>query len=153
MSFSFKGQLRQGELGEMLYFKANEGRLKREDGRVSDFSCLTTGGSIELKSDFYSLEKTPNFFFERLSNEEKGTPGGPWSALAQGVETFVYFYVPSLTYFTFKTKELVEALEGIVASIPPTKVVNTNHVTVGFRVPRELLAGLSEETTLTVSVS
>jgi hypothetical protein len=149
MSFNFKTQLKAGKLGEMLYLKANEGAVTENPKFDYDF-ITTTGGGIELKTDFYSMESTPNMFIERYSDSLAKTPGGPWQAISKGAQTFVYFYVPSLTYFTFDTAQLVGRLEQLIPNIKPYDVRNTTHVTQGYRVPRSEVADLATVTTLKV---
>lgn len=148
---SFTSSLRHGSLGEALFFQAHEGELKKESGRASDFSVVATGEHVELKSDMWDMNKTPNFFFERWGDRDAKKPGGPWQALANGANHFVYFYVPSLTYFSFDTRKLVGALEAIIPSMKPTEVVNKNWITEGYRVPREKLKALYVEVKLRVS--
>lgn len=145
MAFNFKTQLRTGDIGEALFYQAHGGTLAKEDGRKNDFKCLVTDGFVELKTDSYSMAKTLNFFFERYSDKEKGTPGGPWQALANGNEWFCYFYVSDLTYFKFKTSELVAALEEVIPLIEPKDIPNKTWTTQGYAVPRAVMAPLYKE--------
>lgn len=149
MSFGFRSQLRVGQLGEVLFYKAHEG-LERLDGYKSDFKDAD-GRHIELKSDLYSMADTPNYFMERYSDKAKQSPGGPWQSLKNGVNLFVYFFVPSLTYFTFDTAKLVGRLEEIEGDLAKVDVKNTNYVTMGYRVPRDLLADIAAESTIEVT--
>jgi hypothetical protein len=67
---------------------------------------------VELKTDFYTMDKTPNHFFETYSNAENGRRGGPWHSMELGVDYFVYYYINSQTAFWFYTKELTEYLDS-----------------------------------------
>jgi hypothetical protein len=136
---SFKKSLSQGNLGESIFFEVNCTNLEKLDGRNGDFISIHTGEKLELKTDFFSMTKTENFFFERFSNREQQTPGGPWRALEDGSSIFVYFYISDMTYFTFDTQALVSALESILPEFPPTEVQNKGYVTVGYRIPRARL--------------
>lgn len=150
MSFNFKTQLKAGKIGELLFLQANEGSITLNDKFDYDF-VTTAGGGLELKTDFYSMDATPNFFFERFSDVAAKSPGGPWQSLGKGAHTFVYFYIPSLTYFTFDTAKLVGRLEQLIPDIKPYDVKNTNHITQGYRVPRADVLDLATVTTLKVT--
>jgi hypothetical protein len=153
MTFSFNKQLNTGNLGESLFYQAHCGTLNRTDGRKNDFQVKETGEGLELKTDTYSMAKTPNFFIEHISNESKGSPGGPWQSLANGTPNFVYFFVSDLTCFQFKTDELCARLDLIIPTLKPVRVENPKYTTIGYRVPRDTLADIYREYTLTVSLS
>ena len=150
---SFRASLNLGAVGEMLYHQAHCGTLNRTNGRAGDFVNRETGDIVELKTDYYPMDKTPNFFFERFSDGDKKSPGGPWQALGHGCKTFVYFFVANMTTFTFDTAQLVAHLDSIEHTLEPFKVGNSTWTTIGYRVPREVLAPLYETMTLTVTVS
>jgi hypothetical protein len=148
MSFNFKTQLRAGKLGEMLFLQANPD-LKPNTDYNGDFVDVS-GRKVELKTDFYAMEDTPNFFLERYSNKVQKTPGGPWQSLEHGTDTFIYMHVPNLTYFVFSTGQLVERLETIIPTLPAHDVKNSSHTSVGYRVPRTLLTDICTQTILEV---
>ncbi len=150
MSFNFKTQLRSGQLGELLYSAAHP-EYTRTDGMTCDF-YTDAGKSIELKSDFYSVESTPNFFFERWSVHEKQKPGGPWQALGHGINEFAYFYVPSLVVYTFPVAELVTRLETLIPNIAPFPIKNQGFTTVGYRVARDQVIDLATVSKMTISL-
>ncbi len=142
----------QGEIGEILFHQAHEGKLERIDGLKGDFVCSDSGLKVELKTDYWMMSKTPNFFFERFSNEAAGTPGGPWQSVGHGADIFVYFYIKDLTFYTFSTKELVAALEAIIPELEPCSVKNSSWTTIGYRVPREWLKEICTVKKMKVSV-
>lgn len=148
MTFAFKAQLRAGQIGEVLFEHANKDNLLKLDGFQSDFIFKPTGEGLELKTDYYSMDKTPNFFFERYSDKAKQSPGGPWQAKEHGSGLFVYFFVPSLTYFTFNTDQLIGRLEVLLPELDPWDVQNKSHTTVGYRVAREGVADIAKVTVL-----
>lgn len=150
MSFGFKTQLTIGQLGEALFLDANKDTLIKTSGRKGDFINRQTGQRVELKSDYYPAEKTPNFFFERYSDAEKQTPGGPWQALKNETPVFVYFYPLSLVYFTFDTQKLIDALEPMIQTMEPKMIQNRDYQTAGYAVPRQWLNKLYKETKLTI---
>lgn len=143
--YQFKRSAQQGKLGETLFFEANCKTLEKLDGRQGDFKEKATGAVVEVKTDYFEMAKTPNFFFEYISNEEKQTPGGPWQARTHGVSKFVYFYINDLTYFTFDLNKLLGRLEKLLPSLRPSRVENVAHTTIGYRVPREAVADLATE--------
>jgi hypothetical protein len=153
MSFSFKGQLRTGQIGEVLFHLAHAGTLTRTDGRKADFLCALTGDGTELKTDSYDMEKTPFFFMERFSDAEKRSPGGPWQAASHGAKYFAYFFVTNLTFFRFETEKLVAKLDELLPSLTPVPISNKSWTTVGYKVPRAALEGLYERVALNVTIS
>jgi hypothetical protein len=140
---SFYKSKGQGDIGESLFFQAHEGRLEKIDGLKGDFVLKETGQKLELKTDLWVMDRTPNFFMERYSNKATQSPGGPWQSAAHGSDLFIYFYVKDLTFYQFETKKLVEALERIVPTLAPTDIPNTGYVTQGYRVPRTMLADIA----------
>ena len=142
---SFNASLARGQLGEMLYYQAHEGKLEKLDGFKSDFKMVETGELIELKTDFYTMSKTQNFFFERYSNLEKGSPGGPYQAQVNGSNLFVYFYVNDMTFYEFKTDDLVAALDKLIPTLKPSDVKNSTYVTRGYLIPRGIIKDIATE--------
>ena len=137
-------------MGELFFMQAHDGDLTRIDGLEGDFIWHETGEKLELKTDTWSMAKTPNYFMERYSDRETKSPGGPWQALSHGCDLFVYFYVQDLTYFVFDTRKLVGALEKIIPRIEPTLITNRSWVTEGYRVPRAMLSDIATEHKLVV---
>lgn len=150
MSFGFKSQLRAGQIGEVLYHAAHP-TFTRTDGMTCDF-YTDAGTSLELKSDMYSVDTTPNFFIERWSVVEQQKPGGPWQSLQKGVELFAYMYVPSLVIYTFPVGQLVARLERLIPDMKPFPVQNKGYTTHGYRVARDLVMDLATVSRLKVSV-
>lgn len=150
---SFKTSLRAGALGEVIFYQGHCGDLKRIDGLKGDFEFLhgdLAGQKLELKTDYYDMNKTPNLFIERYSDRVKQTPGGPWQALSHGCEWFSYFFVTNFTCFLFNTQALVDRLEHLLPTLQPVEVKNTSWVTEGYRVPRHLLKDIYTESRLEV---
>lgn len=148
MSFNFRSQLKIGQFGESIFLQANP-EIKPHTDYQGDFVDVS-GRKVELKTDMYSMEATPNYFFEFYSDKAKKSPGGPWQSISHGTEIFVYMFLPSLTYFTFNTQELVGRLETLIPNLAPYDVRNTSHVSMGYRVPRSMLADICTQTILEV---
>lgn len=148
---SFNTSLKFGEIGEAIFHQAHELTIGKHPGRDGDFFELATGEKVELKTDYWSMDDTPNFFFERFSDYGKQSPGGPWQAIGHGCTHFVYFYLKNLTVFRFDTATLVAALEPLLPTLKPFPIRNKTYTTVGYRVPRELLKDIYIEEKLEVS--
>ena len=137
--FQFKDQLSVGASGETLFHSLYP-KLEKADGIKFDFSYK--GKSVELKTDTYSMDKTPNFFMERYSDVERSTNGGPWRAAHDHVDYFVYMYSQQRKCFWFNPKKLVEFLDGYVKDKRPVSIPNKTWTTVGYLVPRTAVSNL-----------
>lgn len=146
---SFKKDLSRGDIGERLFLAAHNSGLAKLSGFESDFN-VGLGHGIELKSDYWSMDKTPNFFFEKFSDMVKQSPGGPWRSKEQGTVLFVYLYIKDLRYFVFDVEKLVERLEALAPNLQTKEIKNKTWTTLGYLVPRELVADLAQEFELTV---
>lgn len=138
---NFQTSLAKGKAGEALILKLWP-ELMATDGRKGDFLLGADKLKVEVKSDSYGLHGSPNFFFERYSNASKGSPGGPWQALAHGCNLFVYFYPSDRVAFIFDTVIVVNLLNQLITSLQPVEVQNRGYTTIGFKVPRSELEGL-----------
>lgn len=146
---TFNTSLKFGQIGESIFHQAYVGIIDKHPGDDGDFFDVMTGEKLELKSDYYPMT-TGNFFFERYSDFDKKSPGGPWQALEHGCTTFCYLYLKDLTVFRFNTAELVATLEPLLEGLKPSAIKNKSYTTVGYRVPRELLRDIMTEEKLSV---
>jgi len=137
--FKFHDNLKQGKAGETKLLALFKG-LIATDGRKGDM--MLTNQKVELKTDNYPESSTNNFFFERYSNAEKGTDGGPWQAQAHGCKWFVYYFTASELGYVFDVDMLVDALNksSLMQGLKPVEVRNIRWTTVGFKVPRTAVA-------------
>lgn len=135
---NFQADLKRGQAGERDFLQLFTA-LVGTDGRKGDI--VAPDGKIELKTDFYSMSKTPNFFIERYSSVEVGSPGGPWQAKAHGCKYFVYYYAGDKCGYVFLVDDLLKQLEALeaAAKLKPTEVRNKKWTTVGYKVPRASL--------------
>lgn len=147
MSFEFERQLVVGTNAEQMFIDRYPHPLMISTDLRWDFIRVTDGARLELKTDTYDPEKFPNFFFERYSDEEAKTPGGPWRAKKDRVPIFVYLFEKTSTYFEFiDLKGLCEHLDkGIKQGIyKEFRVKNKGRgggwVTLGYAVPRVSVA-------------
>ena len=90
-------------------------RLSRLDVRFHNFQRpgLADEKKLELKTDTYLMEDTENFFME---TESHGKPGGPWRALGDGIDFFVYYYIKNNSFFWFHPKSLCKKLDKLIRS-------------------------------------
>lgn len=143
-TFSFRPQKSIGDTGEQ-HIQSTYQNITKTDGRISDCILTNADGStstIELKTDTYSMNDTPNLFMEYMGNTDKGTLGGPWRAAKDKVDYFVYYYLKDTTFFWYKSQELAAFLDGWIKGKKPKTIRNKSYDTVGYTVPRDDVAHL-----------
>lgn len=140
MQHNFKTSLSKGKVGEAFLLEKWP-ELTLLDGLNADFK-LPDGRTLELKTDYYNMDETANFFIERISNSNKQSPGGPWQAASKGIDLFAYLYIKNKMLFIFDTIKLVAFLESQSFSLSDVK--NKNYITRGIKVPRAQLNHLAE---------
>ena len=140
MTSSFTEDLKRGHTGELKFFSLFNNKLEHIDGRIADFKIISSGELVELKSDWYDLEKTENFFIERYSYENE--PGGPFQALENRIKYYVYFFPRNDQFFIFETEDLCDYLSWRMKEEDLINIKNENYVTRGWKIPREQLAHL-----------
>lgn len=135
--FDFDTQLGVGNDGESDFQKHYRSlRPKKSNDRKIDF-VLNTGKTVELKTDTYDMDKTPNFFMEMFGNIDDGKIGGPWRAMQDSVDFFVYYFPKNKTFFWFETVKLCGLLDQIVAAgLQPKEILNKGWKARGYAVPR-----------------
>jgi hypothetical protein len=141
-TFSFDKQLAVGDTGESDFcrYYDNLSPVKSKQDMSYDF-LLNTGEKVELKTDTYNMEDTGNFFMEIFGDIEKSKMGGPWRAMQDSVQYFVYYFKNNKTFFWFDVSMLCNALDSIIAKhhFTPREIKNKNWITRGYLIPRELL--------------
>lgn len=153
MTFNFKTQLAVGDAGEKWFIENYHSPIVQIKAHKADFRRIDDGRVIELKTDTYSMDKTPNFFIERYSDFAKKSPGGIWQSKAKRVKIFCYFFIKDGVYFEFDLAALVKELTPIADEIERKGkflwIKNTGWVTAGFTYPREKLKHLFTEHRIT----
>lgn len=134
--FIFEDSLKSGQYGENIFSQKHSNTIEKLDGLKNDFRILKSGETIELKSDYYDSDRTENFFFERYSYDD--IDGGPWQALKNKNDYFVYFFIKNDVEYIFDTQQLVDKLDEIVSNYKLIDVPNKNHITRGYKIPREV---------------
>jgi hypothetical protein len=142
----FNKDLKRGHEGEHSFFMRFQSCLTHLDGRNADFEINKTAETIELKTDYYDHDQTPNFFMEKYSYLD--TPGGPWQALSKKIDYFIYFYPSNGALYIFNTAQLIKKLKKLEPILKLVTVKNKGYSTRGYKVSRQLLEDimLDEET-------
>lgn len=142
-AFDFKAQLEVGSRGEELFMANYPRPLEIWPGRDGDFIVKETGQKLEVKTDTYNIEKTPNFFIERYSNVAKKSPGSVWQALEHGCSIFCYMYVRHNIWFEFNDlPALRDRLDKLIEGKGYIAIKNKGWITAGYKIPRIELADL-----------
>jgi len=154
--FNFKDQMRIGDIGEADFARIYE-KLepkKNIENRQIDFT-LNNGKTIELKTDSYSMNNTPNFFMEKntVSHDNTSKSGGPWRSKEHKIDYFVYYYMNDKVFFWFEPKSLCKFLNKYIKSnklkaitIPNKDGKGREYKSFGYKIPRkEVLSVLLRE--------
>lgn len=136
---NFRKDLARGRKGEQLLLQLWPGLISL-GGKGADLQ-LPNGEKVELKSDYYSMQQTSNFFIEIYGNLAKSTPGGVTKALKDGCKWFVYLYVQDATAYVFDCAELQCAVQKMPQTI--RYVENRNYITMGILIKRDALIHLA----------
>lgn len=139
---NFVDSLKKGKEEEAKFVAKCAGKLTQLEGKKSDFKVNENGLLLELKSDFYDMEKTPNFFFERYSNWESKSPGGPWQAKTHDSKYYCYRFVNNDKTFLFDVVQLTAFLDTFTETLQMKEVRNKTWTTKGYAVPRAAVAHL-----------
>ena len=136
---NFIKDIQRGKLGELDFITEYPEFKPGKDGYcLHDFTCPITNETVELKTDFYCMNKTPNFFLERYSNYKNKTDGGPWR---QGADYFVYYFITNREFFWFNRNAMVTVLNSINLG-KLVRIPNGKYDTMGYKVPRDVLANI-----------
>lgn len=142
--------MRIGDIGEADFIKAYEKLEPTKDpkNRKIDF-FLNNGKTVELKTDSYDMDKTPNMFMEYETVTSKKTIlGGPWRSKEHEVDFFVYYYMKNKVFFWFEPIDLCKTLDKYIKSekVKPIAIQNRSSTndgkgfkSFGYKIPREAL--------------
>ena len=136
---NFGVDLDKGESGEKIFYEKMLGDLEFFNDNEYDFTLKNNHLKCELKTDYYDLNKTSNFFIERYSNDNKKTDGGPWQSAAHGVDYYMYYFIKNDFVYIYNNKKLIKLLDKITADYPLINVRNQFYNTLGYKVDRTLL--------------
>jgi len=92
------------------------------------------GLRVEVKTDWYALDKTEFFFMERWSDVDKEKPGGPWQSFGKS-DIFVYLFIRDGVYFEFPDMPaLLDRLEELTATLKLIRIPNRGYAGGGYKV-------------------
>ena len=144
--------MRIGDIGEADFVKIYE-KLKPKksvENRQIDFT-LNNGKTIELKTDSYSMNNTPNFFMEKntVSHDDTSKSGSPWRSKEHKIDYFVYYYMNDKVFFWFEPKSLCKFLDKYIKSnkLNPITIPNKDgkgrkYKSFGYKIPRDSLISI-----------
>lgn len=138
---NFGADLKRGRLGEEMLMKLWPGLISL-GGKGADLKTVDNE-LVELKTDFYSMKKTPNMFIEIWGNLEQARLGGVKKALQDGCKWFVYLYIKDETAFVFDCKELGALLDSNTVPGEIKYVENNSYTTMGLAIDRQYLVPIS----------
>ncbi len=159
----FRKAFEQGYKGEEFLLKAHADLKRAPDGERRWDLIKTTRpfARVEVKTDSYPLQASPNFFMERKTYVYKGgytLQGGPWRAEKDGVDILVYLFSnggtadepgePVAFWFDFGViPQVVTRIEELIESKQAKyrRVRSGGCSAQGYLVPRVLLQDLYEE--------
>ena len=141
----FHKSLEKGKVGESLFLDYYKDRIKQLDGLRNDFQFVGSGDYVELKSDYYDMNRTENFFMERWSDVERHKAGGPWQAATNGNTWYYYLFVKNGVMFQFQTLPLLCALKKLEKEYKLIDIPNSRWLTQGYKIPRNRLKELYKQ--------
>lgn len=140
---SFADAYKAGRKWEALVVANWPDKLELLDGReAGDILVKPTGCRLELKTESRSMATTKNVYLERYGNTDTQAPGGPWQALAKGVEAFGVLYASNYKLFVFPTKAVVARAEEYIKQHNPklyrikSDGYHETYYTAGYALPR-----------------
>lgn len=136
--FNFNKQKNIGNKGEELFLNKYKNYEKLDKKNDYDFIDNSTGHKIELKTDTYTLSKTPNHFIERYSDDNKFKDGGPFRCKEKN-STFIYYHINDDQAFFYDIKKMIKIIKKNFTDKDFFKIRNNGYNTLGYKVPRELL--------------
>lgn len=144
-TFDFKQQLEFGQQAERDFMECYHSPLVLATTFAYDFKLVECGSKLELKTDDYCHDKTPNFFFERWSDVHKKKPGGPWQSRKKRADIFCYYFIRNGIYYQFNDikllcKELNTYIKDNKLGYIPVR--NKGWITAGYKIPREEMSHL-----------
>lgn len=148
-TFSFETQLKLGNEGEQIFFDKYKDYFEKNNSQnvmAPDFINKKTGALAEIKfdnstraaRDSNKLQK--NFFVEMFSNSREMTLGGPFRAVEEGVDYYVYMFKEPFRIFIFDAVKFKNKAARIIneENYKPKPVKNKTWYTSGYALPINL---------------
>lgn len=146
-TFDFQKQLEFGQQAERDFMQCYHRPIVPATTLSYDFKVVECGSKLELKTDDYNHDATPNFFFERWSDYHKKKPGGPWQSRKKRADVFCYYFIRNNVYYEFSDiKLLCKTLEAYIKDkkLGFVMVRNKGWVTAGYKIPRDAVMHLCD---------
>lgn len=147
-TYDFRESLKFGQMAEAEFMQGYYEPIIYSPKLTYDFRTVDTSDKIELKTDDWAMEKTPNHFWERYSDFYKETPGGPWRARLNRIDRFCYYFHRNGVYYEFTDIPLLcKTLQKYIDKQKkgPIFIKNKAWITAGYAIPREVTAHLATE--------
>jgi hypothetical protein len=132
-------QLNVGDVGEKDFVKyySELKPIKSKDLSV-DF-WIKNGWSVELKTDTYDMNRTPNFFMELYGDITTKKLGGPWRASRDCLNLFCYYFKTNKTFFWYEPKMLTSAVDEIIQRnrLTTVEIPNKGWTSEGYKIRRD----------------
>lgn len=135
--FGFQSQLKKGEKGEQYFIKCySELHPRKSSAREVDI-FINDNQKVELKTDSYDPDETPNFFIELIGSTKTGKLGGPHLSVENNVDFFVYHYSVDSSFYWFKPSDLVKYIDDFGHEFQKREIMNRGWSSLGLLIPRE----------------
>ena len=125
MTFDFHTQLKLGDEGERIFMK-HFGNLFHKNNnknvKLPDFIHKNTGALAEIKYDDSprairnAKNFQVNFFVELYSNSKFKSLGGPFRAVEEGVDYYVYIFKEPFRIFLFDAVKFRDTASTLIGS-------------------------------------
>lgn len=136
-TFSFQKQLKSGELGEQHFIKCYHKLNPRKSSAREVDIFINENDTVELKTDSYNPEKTPNFFIELIGSSKTGKLGGAHLAKINSITYFVYHYPMDGSFYWFRPKDLADFIDENFNKYQKREIRNYGWTSTGILLPRE----------------
>lgn len=137
MAFDFGVQDKIGKKGEAIFLaKYPEFKHIGSDIWTKNDFVNAKGEVVELKTDTYDMDRTPNFFIEVFSKDTTFSPGGFFRS--NNATYYVYFFLKNRTAFWFKPEDLIRKMDNPgFFNRELIKVANLEYNTLGLTINRD----------------
>ncbi len=134
--FNFRTDLARGDVGEQQFLSTFPLYRKGEFVHQAehDFVHSISGATVELKTDYYSMDRTPNLIVERYSSIESGKVGGPYRH-SSSLSYWVYYYIEDGVFLMYDAAQLMEKVDSL--RLPITEIPNRGYTTGVYKVRRQ----------------
>jgi len=142
----FKDDLKRGNVGENLLLDTYS-FFKFDGCNAHDVIDTRDGKTVEIKTDFYDMYKTENFFMEKWSNDIDFKLGGPYRTEEYKTDIYLYQFIKNKIIFWFDdVSKLVNTIDEHVKkhNLRPISVKNRGYNTLGYKIPRTAVMDLFE---------